>query len=439
MAATKGERIFAFRTLQTKQDLPARRERVQSSDSNCSLAHAGQSHHDNMSIDNVALRNSATLVVGAIAAQVIGGLFAQMSPLVVAGLMDGLALSEREAGIVTSVELLALAITAILIAPVLPRLSYRRVCIGAVTLTLLAQGASIVAGGWTTLIMLRTFAGLGEGALYASSLSIVASRANNPEKVYGYFQLVWALGSVPLFSAGGEITAAFAHQGIFALLGGVTLTLAPVLLLLPNTAAPAIESAMTDRQASSSSFGMMLFIAIFLYMTVAAAQYAFSTSMGERAGLDTAAVGYTLTIATLVGLAGAAAAMALNVRWGRVFPISLFCFAYAVTAAVLCLWQNPTVFVVALVLAAALYYFSLPYLFGLAAAIDRSGRWAAAAGSAYLLGFAAGPFLGGAVIASSGYMFLAASIVALMAASWGLLMVIANRVVDRRVAEHQSV
>ena len=29
------------------------------------------------------------------------------------------------------------------------------------------------------------------------------------------------------------------------------------------------------------------------------------------------------------------------------------------------------------------------YLFGLAAALDRSGRWAAAVGSAYLLGFAA--------------------------------------------------
>ncbi|EPE94156.1 MFS transporter [Rhizobium grahamii] len=368
------------------------------------------------------------LVIGAISAQVIGGLFAQMSPFVVAGLMGGrLELSEREAGLVTSIELLTLAITAIVLAPLLPRLPYRRICVAAVALTFLAQVLSILASGWTALVILRSIAGVGEGALYALSLSIVASCANNPEKIFGYFQVVWAVGSVPLFSAGGEITAAYADRGIFTLLAGITLALAPLLLLLPNNRSPEDKSVGSEHQTSSSTIGAMLLAGIFLYIAVAAALYAFSTSMGKRAGLDTVAVGYTLTVATLVGLAGAAAATALNVRWGRALPISAFCFTSAVVAVMLCLWQNSTAFVIAVVLAAILWYFSLPYLFGLAAAIDRSGRWAAAAGSAYLLGYAAGPFLGGAVIASSGYTFLAVVVVALTAASWVLLMVVLNR------------
>jgi predicted MFS family arabinose efflux permease len=69
----------------------------------------------------------------------------------------------------------------------------------------------------------------------------------------------------------------------------------------------------------------------------------------------------------------------------------------------------------------------MPYLFGLAAAIDRSGRWAAAAGSAYLLGFAAGPVLGGVVISAAGYASLAAVCVAMAASAWSLAMIVVSR------------
>ncbi len=386
----------------------------------------------NPSLNAAVSRNSTPLVIGAIAAQVIGGSFAQMSPFVVAGLMDGMGLSERDAGIVTSIELFALALSAILVAPMLPWLSCRQVCLGAAALTLIAQGASIIAAGWTTLVALRALAGVGEGVLYALSLSIVASHATNPEKVFGYFQLVWALGSVPLFSAGGEITAAFAHRGIFALLCGVSLALAPLLFQIPDTPASDGTRYGPNGGITRPLVGATLLTAIVLYISVSAALYAFSTSFGARAGLDTAEVGYILTIATLVGLAGGAAATALNIRWGRALPISVFCLSYALVALALCLWQNSTVFVITLVLSVVLYYFSVPYLFGLAAAIDRSGRWAAAAGSAYLLGFAAGPILGGAVIKSAGYASLAVVSVGLMTITWALSMIVLSRGVAGR-------
>ena len=143
----------------------------------------------NPSTASVASGDPLSLVIGATACQVIGGLVPQMSPFVVAGLIDGLALSERDAGIVASVELLALAVSAILIAPVLPRLSYRRAGMSALVLTVAAQAASIVSDGWTSLVLLRGVAGIGEGALYAMSLSLVASHCCNPVKTFGLFQL----------------------------------------------------------------------------------------------------------------------------------------------------------------------------------------------------------------------------------------------------------
>ena len=383
-------------------------------------------------------RDPASLVVGAIAAQVIGGLVPQMSPLVVGGLMDGLSLSEREAGLIVSIEFLALALTAIAIAPVLPRCSYRRVGLVAVALALFAQGASIFSTSVVSLALLRGLAGIGEGALYAVSLSIVCSRSSNPDKVYGYFQVVWALGSVALFTIGGQLTAAFAHRGILALIAGVTIALAPLLLLVPDERAKSSGGTASEVARASPLLGVVTLAAILLYLTVSAAIYAFSAPLGERAGLDTTAVGYALTVATLVGLAGAGAATALNVRWGRAIPISAFCVGLIFVALTLCLLHNPIAYVVALVASGIVYYFSIPYLFGLAAALDRSGRWAAAAGSAYLLGFAAGPLVAGAVIAATGYAGLAAVCVAITVVAWALAMIVIRRLSGTARAAHPT-
>jgi len=374
------------------------------------------------------LRDPLSLVVGAIAAQVIGGLVTQMLPFMVSGLMVGLELSEQDAGLVTSVELFILAITAIAIAPILLRFSYRRVVLIAVALALLAQGASIFSASLASLILLRGLAGVGEGALYALSLSVVASRSNNPDKIYGYFQVAWALGSVALFTIGGQLTAAFAHRGIFALIAGVTLALAPLLLFIPDARAKNGDAAAADDVRASPMLGVMTLAATGLYLIASAALYAFVAPLGERAGLDTEAVGYALTVATLVGLVGAGAATALNVRWGRAIPISGFCVAFSLFALALIISRNPIVYVIALVASAAIYYFSLPYLFGLAAALDRSGRWAAAAGSAFLLGYAAGPLAGGAVIARSGYTGLAVFCVAVTTIAWGFTLLVCRRV-----------
>jgi predicted MFS family arabinose efflux permease len=368
------------------------------------------------------------IMAGATAAQLIGGLSAQMSPLVIDGLMKGLSLSERDAGFILTVELVTLALTAMAIAPALPRVSARRASLFAVTLALLAQSASIFSTSWASLVLLRSVGGIGEGALWAISLFIVASRSSNPDKDYGYFIIVWELGSIALFAIGAEVTATFQHRGILALIALVDLALAPLLFLTPDTYLIRGDGAAPTRTVQSSSLGPMTLAAIGLFLTAGAAVYAFSTPLGERAGLDARAVAYTLTIASALGLVGAGAATALNVRLGRGLPISVFCIGFAFAVLTLCLWRDPIAYVVALIVSIIIYNFSTPYLFGLAAALDRSGRWAAAAGAVYLFGFATGPLLAGAVIATAGYLGLATICVAITIIVWILTMIVNRRV-----------
>lgn len=376
----------------------------------------------NLSVPVTAPRDSRSLVVGATACQLIGGLVPQMSPFIVAGLKDGLALAERDAGIVVSAELFALAATAVFVAPVLPLVSPRRLGIFAIVLTVAAQAGSIGANTSVSLVFLRGFAGVGEGLLYALSMGTVASHCRNPERIFGWFQVVWAVGSVALFSIGGEVTLAFKHTGIFVFIAGISLVLSPLLLLLPECISEKHDQVREIQGVSL--LGGLLFVAIALYVAVSAGLFAFSGPLGERVGFDTAVVGYILTASTLVGLVGAGAATALSLRLGRAVPISVCCLGYVLVTLILCLWADPIGYTGSVVFSTVLYYFSLPYLFGLAAALDRKGRWAAAAASAYLLGFAAGPIFAGAAIATAGYTGLAVAFVVFTLVGWALAMTV---------------
>ena len=95
------------------------------------------------------------------------------------------------------------------------------------------------------------------------------------------------------------------------------------------------------------------------------------------------------------GSAGAGAATALNVRWGRTIPISGFFVGFALVVLVLCLSRNPTAYVIALAASVVIYYFydvlvRLTPLRSIAV-----GHWGGGGGIAYLLGFAAGPVFAG--------------------------------------------
>ncbi len=379
-------------------------------------------------------RDPIKLIAAALAAQLIGGLVTQMSPLIIGGVIPGLSLTEQQAGFVAFAEFFVLSGTAIIAAPLLPRLSYRTVCLVAVLLAVAAQLGSLFTTSLQAVVALRCVAGIGEGLVYAVSLAVVASRSANPDRLYGLFQIAWAVGSMGFFSVGGQLTEAFAHRGIYGMITVVTVVLIPLLLLLPADHSDVRVQESGEAESSSAVMGIIVLLGTFLYLTVSAAVYTFSEPLGQRAGLDTGQVGFALTAGSVVGFTGALMATWLNVRRGRAMPITVFCVVFSLLAIVICINQNPVVYVGALILTVVFFYFSVPYLFGLAAALDRQGRWAAAAGSAYLLGFAVGPAFAGTVIETFGYPALGYASALVTMTAWGLLMVVVNHVQSQQRA-----
>ena len=95
---------------------------------------------------------------------------------------------------------------------------------------------------------------------------------------------------------------------------------------------------------------------------------------------------------------GAGLVVAFGTRWGRTLPIACGTLAAVVGNAAFYRSASPLVYAAANIATAITWFFVVPYLLGLCAAFDRSGRSAALAGLSSKLGLASGPYAAAALL-----------------------------------------
>ena len=360
------------------------------------------------------------LIFAVIAAHLIGGLASALPPLLIGGNMVGLSLSEAAAGNIVFAELSALALTVLLISPFLPRLKYRSLCISAATIVIVANALTLVPATVVGVIPIRVVAGIGEGLIYAISLAVVASTSRDPDRLYGLFAVAWAVMGFVVFGIGGVLSEMYAHYGLYAMMAVFSLLLLPFLRGMPSTKVLLHQQ---SKQKLSILVVVLVNLSTFFYFAGSSALYSFTEPFGIRLGLSASEIGFILSIATVVGLGGALLATWLNVRLGRILPISVVIALFAVNTLMIFSTDSTIVYVVGLMLFAVYYFFSLPYFYGIAAALDKEGRLAASVGFAFLVGSSAGP-LGGHIIEWKGYAGLGWAITASAVVGWILMIVV---------------
>ena len=359
-------------------------------------------------------------VFAVIAIHLMGGFASALPPLLVGGNMAGLSLSESAAGNIVFAELSALALTVLVISPILPRLTYRSLCFPAALIAIVANALTLVpetAGG---VMFIRVVAGVSEGVIYAVSLAAVASTSRNPDRLYGLFAVSWAVMGFVMFGIGGFLSTMYAHRGLYAMIGVSTLLLLPFLRGLPAKKAAVPQQ---SKYKISIYVVVLVNLSMFFYMAGSSALYSYTEPLGVRLGLSASEIGLALSMATIIGLSGAIIATWLNIRFGRILPITTVIVLFTINALMLCNTESVPVYFVGLALTAMYYFFSLPYFYGVAAALDKEGRLAAAVGFAFLVGSSAGP-LGGHIVEWKGYPGLGWAIAASAVIGWILMMAV---------------
>ncbi|CAN7714488.1 MFS transporter [Duganella sp. LjRoot269] len=331
--------------------------------------------------------------------------YVNIMPALVDGLKQGLHFSNREAGMVGSLNMYGGACGALLLALVVRRLNWRRwsgrLLLALVLLDLLSMAAHTP----LTLMGVRFVHGVVGGALVGLSFSVFA-RTPAPDRTFGVLLLVQA-------GAGGlgvmVLPLLVPLVGTAVLFAALILFSAITLLLLrwlPDYPVRA-EAADTTAPATVRSRPLLLSLfAVALFQAANMGLYAYLIGLGRSAGLSLDLVSGTLGVANWIAMLGAVMVVILSTRFGISGPIGGGMLLAVVGSWALLYSHVVWIWVLANVAAGVAWNFVIAYLLGMCARFGQRGSGAVWGGFASKVGLASGPMLGALVLGESQYGLL---------------------------------
>lgn len=343
----------------------------------------------------------------AIVAQVVGNACPMMQPLLVGLYVDRMGFGVSAAGYISAGELGGLAVTAILTARRANRGSLARVGAAACVLFGVANLASIFAASLWTLVLTRIATGCAAGAALAVG-SALAARTRMPERTFALAFAGITLYGLLFFLSAARLIEDFGPAGLYGAKAALAALATVVIVSSPLRPQFGSEARMDSRRAPATrvSFASLddkwkVVACGFLLYVGHGAIWTYEERMGVRAGLSAAEIGHAFGLASIAGLTGALIAAGTGTRLGRLIP-QLIALGLSIVAALLVIVSDgvPS-FTIAACLIAVTWFYGVPYLAGVAAALDPAGRLAGVLSAVMSAGFAVGPFLAATLVSGS--------------------------------------
>ena len=314
-----------------------------------------------------------------------------VQPMIVGAMVDLVGLTERQAGILASVELTGMTLGTLALIGVLNRFKRPTLAVFAVATIIGANVLTCLVSGFEWLLPLRFLSGLGA----AAALSVYYNMAASDERPEHVFAIVNAIS----IAYSGVMTLGAPYILRTGGLSGMLLTLSFItslaLLTVPwaATAVTAVIRNETPAKIGSVPRLVLPLLAMMLLLyTGHGAIWAFQERIGVATGLSNHVVGRWLGLSMLVwGVGGSLLARALGLSIGRVWPQLISLGASCVAALLLVFGSTSFTFAASSGLIAFSWFYGLPYQMGLLAARDPKGRAALAGVMMSTGGMALGP------------------------------------------------
>lgn len=352
-----------------------------------------------------------------------GLFYVNIMAAIVAGVHDGLGVSDQQAGWVGSANIYGAALGALCAVFFVKRVPWRPFAVAALIALIAIDLASTLITDITVLIGTRFAHGLIGGALVGVAFGVV-SRTRSPDRVFGMLLAVQfglgGLGNMYL----PPLAPIYGTQALFYALAAfslVTLLMVPFLDDYPADRIAKESATPADTRIRWAPL-LATLAAVFLFQAGNMAPAAYIFGLGRAYGLDTNFISATVGWATWIGIAGCLFVIALGVKFGRWKLMALAMVLTLIGTYALHWSDDPSVFVAANVGTSITWSFVISYLLGMSAEFDRTGRTAAMAGFASKMGLASGPFFGGMLIGESAYdLLINASVLLLFVSTVAML------------------
>jgi len=301
-----------------------------------------------------------------------------VQPMIVGAMVDIVGLTERQAGILASVELggLTLGILGLIRAATSVPRPVLAIC--AVATIVAANVLTCFVSSFAFLLPLRALSGIGAAAAFCVYLSTAAADAR-PENVFAVVNAISIAYSGVLTLVSPFILQAGGLPGIL-----LTLSLITALALtttrwirLPDSTTAGSGPVLLPRSVPPQVLPLLAMM-LLLY-TGHGSIWAFQERIGVAAGLSEHAVGKWLGLSMLVwGVGGSLLARLLSLSLGRIWPQTLSLGVSCLAVLLLVFGSTPLAFATSCGMIAFSWFYGLPYQMGLLAARDPKGRAALA-------------------------------------------------------------
>jgi len=352
-----------------------------------------------------------------------GLFYVNIMPALVAGLIDGLGFSNREAGFVGSANVYGAACGALIAVFLVRRLPWRPLQVVLLVLLLSLDLVSTLVKTAEPLIALRFLHGVVGGTSVGTGLAVMA-RTAIPDRAFGMLLAVqYGAGGLGIMFLPG-LARSHGPEVLFLALASftaVTLAMLPFLAEYPprSAAAASAQSAAWLKRLPL----VRTLVAIFLFQAANMALSAFVIPLGRHYGLDDGFISRTIGVANWIGVIGAVAVIWMAGRFNRTAPVAWVLVLSFVGVVAFLLSGVPIVFIAANVVTAIAWSFVIPYLFGMCADFDTAGQSATLAGFFSKMGLATGPAVAALLLGEDNYTLLigvsAAGLIACLLAGLG--------------------
>lgn len=350
-----------------------------------------------------ALRSSrdtaiATPAIGGQPA-VSAGLF--VAPVVLTLLTTRAGYDAAAAASLLSLEMTISALATLALSGFIRSGAARRLAVLGGGLVVVGNAMSLISSAPGMLAPARALAGLGGGVL-AAAIAVISVRARNPERLFSLQTVCSILAGSICLALIPVVAPVLGYRAPYAVLLGVGILALALVSRLPAPPSPAAVRVRSRRVAGFAPVGLAALGGVVLTQLGQGAFWTFVGQFGLSAGLSETEIGGFLSVATLMLLAGVAGAAVAGARFGRIGPLVALVAVNALSILVITLSRDPATYIGANVVQAMTNLSSVVFELGLAAALDRSGRLAAAAAGLITLGNGLGPSLGGAIARAAG-------------------------------------
>ncbi len=371
-------------------------------------------------------------------------------PIIVGALQDGWNYSGAYAGYVTSVDLAGLLTGSTATSLLAHRLDWRWYVGGALALSALCNLACAPFHGILLLCVFRFGAGLGSGATYASSLTLL-SRYSDPVRAFSCLILLQVLANALVLMVFPLLNQAAGPAAIFDAIAALLFASMAVAPLLPHrdaraarppspcasTGAPLLVAPHAARRAAPGAhprrilFGRvplppaLCLMAVALFYVTIGSYWAYAERMGIEFGISIERVHWLLTAGVFLSALACMSARVVGHRFGQSRALLGALVLLAATLLVHGWLPTALMFVVNLAVLQLCWNFIDIFQLGTLAVVDPSGRAAALVPAAQGAALAAGPAAAGLLLGLGqgypGVLLLAGSTTALAAALYAIV------------------